>query len=301
MRTIACGSLLLAACSASTSTTEFATGGDGGTESADAASDVAVEQGPSSACAATGACAQAPTGAEACVTTVSATLVDPGGAPAAGVPVFVCGTNLCSAPVKTAVDGTVQLALCKPFASPAFKVFDDPAWSPLAAALTGPGPDFALGPVTLTPLPATGAALASGTSTVTSAGVSLSLSGATVTFDFEHRSPDSQAFRAAPVNPSTLPPPLGGQVTAAWALAPLNTRLSPPAGLALPNTSGWAPGTAVDVYLNGTDTTTKTPVAPFGAWGLLGTGAVSGDGQSIVLAAAQGGLPEIAMVGVKLH
>jgi hypothetical protein len=250
---------------------------------------------------ATSACRQQPTASQECVTTVSATLIDPGGAPAAGVPVFVCGTNLCSAPVKTAADGTVALDLCLPLATPALKLFDDPAWGPFAAALQGAGPSFALGLVTITALPTAGATLASGTSTVTSGGVTLSLASTTVKFDIEHTTPDSQMFRAAAVDVASLPPPLAGAVTAAWALAPLNTRLTPPAQLVLPNPGGLAAGAAVDVYLNGTDTTTATPFAPWGKWGLLGTGAVSTDGQTIVLTSAQGGLPEIAMVGVKLH
>jgi hypothetical protein len=121
-----------------------------------------------------------------------------------------------------------------------------------------------------------------------------------VKFDIEHTSADSRLFRAAAVSPAKLPPPLNATVAAAWALAPLHTTITPPAQLQLPNPSGWAAGAAVDVYINGTDTT-KSPLAPWGAWGLLGTGAVSSDAQSIVLTPAQGGLPEIAMVGVTLH
>jgi hypothetical protein len=292
---------LLAACSSTTTSTGAPADGGGGSDAAavDAGDDVAAE-GPAS-CTATSACAQTPTATQQCVTTVSTTLLDPTGAAAGGIPVFVCGTNLCSAPKKTAADGTVQLTLCLPLATPALKVFDDPAWGPFAAALQGAGPSFAVGSVTVTPLPSTGATMAAGTASATSGGVTLSLAGTTVKFDVEHQSADSQMFRAATVNPATLPPPLGGQVTAAWALAPLNTKLTPAAQLQLPNPSGWAAGAAVDVYLNGTDTTTKTPFAPWGAWGLIGTGAVSTDGQSIVLTTAQGGLPEIAMVGVKLH
>jgi hypothetical protein len=252
------------------------------------------------ACEATSACVQAPAGSQQCVTTVSATFVDAMGAPVTGLPVFVCGTNLCSLPVKTGAAGTVTLALCLPLAAPALKLFDDPAWGPFAAALQGPGPGFALGTVTVTALPAAGAPLSSGATIVSSAGVSLSLSGATVKFDVEHASADSQLFRAAAVIPAKLPPPLNATVAAAWALAPLHTTITPAAQLELPNPSGWPAGAAVDVYIDGTDTT-KTPLAPWGAWGLLGTGAVSSDAQSIVLTRAQGGLSEIAMVGVKLH
>lgn len=264
------------------------------------ASDDGGESGPP-ACLATSTCAQAPAKGQECVTTMGATLVDPTGAPVAGLPVYLCGTNLCSEPVKTGSDGSVEVAACLPFASPAIKVFSDPAWGAFAALLHGPGPSFELSAVTLTPLPAQGATLASGTGIVASGGVGLALAGTKVTFDVEHQTPDSQLFRAAAVELGALPATLRGRVVAAWALAPLNTTLSPPAQLQLPNAASLPAGSAVDVYLNGTDTTKPSPVAPWGDWGLLGTGAVSSDGASIVLTTAQGGLPEIAMVGVASH
>ncbi|MGH7297291.1 MAG: hypothetical protein ACRELB_20295 [Polyangiaceae bacterium] len=253
------------------------------------------------ACLASSACGQAPLTGQECVTTMSATVVDGTGAPVQGLPVFLCGTNLCSEPSRTAADGTVEVAVCLPFAAPALKVFSDPQWAPFAALLPSGGPSFALGTVPVVALPAAGAALASGSGTVTSGGVSVTLASATVTFDVEHPTPDSQLFRVVAVPPAELPSTLQGGVTAAWGLAPLNTKLVPAAQLALPNTPGWAAGAAVDVYIDGTDPSATPPPAPWGAWGLLGTGAVSSDGASIVLTPAQGGLPEIAMVGVKLH
>ena len=253
------------------------------------------------ACLAASSCVQAPAQGQECVTTMNVRLVDPTGGPVAGLPVYLCGTNLCTDPSDTASDGSVEVAACLPFAAPALKVFSDPQWGAFAALLQGAGPSFTLGDVTVAPLPAQGAALASGTAVVASGGVALSLEGATVTFDAEHQTPDSQLFRAVAVAASALPASLQGTVAAAWALAPINTRIAPAAQLQLPNAPGWAAGAAVDVYLDGTDATTTTPVAPWGGWGLLGTGAVSSDGASIVLATAQGGLPEIAMVGVAAH
>jgi hypothetical protein len=252
-------------------------------------------------CVATSTCTQAPTPGQQCVTTMSATVVDGASKPVAGLPVFVCGTNLCSQPSKTAGDGTVDVSVCLPFAAPAMKVFSDPQWAPFASLLPAGGPSFSLGAVTVTALPATGAALASGSGTVTSAGVSLTLASATVTFDVEHPTPDSQLFRAVAVPGAALPQTLRGTVAAAWGLAPLNTKLAPAAALSLPNPSAWAAGAAVDFYVNGTDPAAQPPPAPWGGWGLLGTGAVSSDGATVVLAASQGGLAEIAMVGVKLH
>lgn len=232
---------------------------------------------------------------------MDATMLDALGAPVVGLPVFVCGTNLCSEPVKTAADGTVGVAVCLPFAGPALKVFSDPAYVPFAALLTGAGPSFSVGTVTIVRLPGTGAPLATGSGTVSSGPVSLTLDGTTVTFDVEHATPDAQMFRAAPVAASALPGSLAGGVTAAWGLAPLNTTLVPPAQLTLPNDPKWPAGAAVDVYANGTDPAAIPPAPPWGSWGLLGTGAVTSDGGSIVLTSAQGGLPAIAMVGVKLH
>jgi hypothetical protein len=232
---------------------------------------------------------------------MNATVVDSSGSPVAALPVYVCGTNLCTEPSKTASDGTVEVAACLPFAAPALKVFSDPQWGAFAALLAGAGPSYSLGKVTVTALPATGATLASGTGIVASGGVTLSLQGTMVTFDAEHATPDSQLFRAATVPPDSLPSSLQGPVTAVWALAPLNTTLVPPPELQLPNVPDWAPGVAVDFFLDGTDTTVPTPPAPWGSWGVIGTGAVSADGTSLVLTAAQGGLPEIAMVGVALH
>jgi hypothetical protein len=270
-----------------------------GAGGADAGTDSPGDEPP--ACLAASACVQQPIAGQECVTTMHATMRDTLGSPVAELPVFVCGTNLCSEPVKTAADGTVDLAVCLPFAGPALKVFSDPAYVPFAALLTGAGPSFSVGGVTIVRLPGTGSPLASGSGTVSSGPVSLTLDATTVTFDVEHTTPDAQLFRAAPVAANQLPGSLAGGVTSAWGLAPLNTTLVPPAQLTLSNDPKWPAGAAVDVYANGTDPATAASAPPWGAWGLLGTGAVTSDGASIVLTSAQGGLPVIAMVGAKLH
>lgn len=291
-------SILLAltgACSSSASST----GGPWGPDDAGSADVGPFEA--ASGCSSTSACAPSPVGSQQCVTTVDLTLVDATGAPAAGVPVFVCGTNLCSVPVKSSPTGAVSLALCHTYSAPALKIFDDPAWSPLAAILSGDGPSFTLGTLTLAALPPSGMPMQDGTSVVTSGGVSLSMVGAKLTFDFEHASPDAREFRAVAIDPAHLPPSLAGAADAAWALAPLNTRIAPAAALSLPNPQNWAPGTAVDVLLDGTDSSTTTPAAPWGTWGPLGSATVSGDGQRIEFPAGAGGLPVVAMVGVRRH
>ena len=254
------------------------------------------------ACTPTSPCATASGGGQ-CVTTVDATLVDPSGKPVAGVPVFTCGTNLCTEPHPTAADGRARVTACIDIAKPALKVFDDPAWVPFAALLEGAGPSFTLAHVILAPLPAQGMPLARGHNS--SAGVSLDVTG-TVTFDFEHMSASSRGFRAAAVTPgwyaNTGLDTAAQGIEVVWGLAPLNTKLAPAATLTVPNSAGWSAGAQVDVFLDGTDTTTATPPAPWGTWGPIGTAHVSADTRTVSTDPGTGnGLPEVAMVGLKLH
>jgi hypothetical protein len=276
---------------------------DGAAMGVEDASDAPVSTGDGAVCMASTACSPPATGSQSCVSTLDAKLVDPSGAPVMDVPVYVCGTNLCTNPVKSAGDGTVHIAPCRTFVAPAFKMFADPAWGSYAARLDGAGPGFALGNVTLVPLPQMGVALdPTGGAPASSNGVTLSLSaGTTLKFDFEHQDPASQLFRAVQMTAGSLPAGLDQGVDVAWSLVPLNTTVKPAASLDVPNPKNWAAGAAVDFLLNGSDASTAKPPAPWGTWGALGTGAVSADGQSIHLSAASGGLPEIGMVGVKLH
>ena len=282
-----------AGCSASSAS---AAPSDGGPSDTAIAAEGAAACTPSSSCG-TGS------GVGQCVTTVDATLFDPSGKPVAGVPVFTCGTNLCTEPHPTAADGHAQVAACLDIAAPALKVFNDPAWVPFAALLEGAGPSYTLAHVTLAPLPASGTPLAKGHNA--SAGVSLDVTG-TVTFDLEHMSAASRGFRAASVTPgwyaSTGLDPATLHIEVVWGLAPLNTKLSPAATLTVPNSAGWTAGAQVDVFLNGTDTSTSTPPAPWGTWGPIGTAHVSADGKTVATDPGAGnGLPEVAMVGLKLH
>ncbi len=137
-----------------------------------------------------------------------------------------------------------------------------------------------------------------------SSSVTLSLAmGSTLKFDLEHTDANSQMFRAAAVDAAKLPLALSGTtVDMAFGLAPLNTVINPPAKLTVPNTLKWAANAAVDVFLDGTDTTVAMPPAPWGMWGPIGSAHVSADGMTVSTDAAAGsGLPEIAMVGFKLH
>ncbi|HEX8793099.1 MAG TPA: hypothetical protein VF765_19275 [Polyangiaceae bacterium] len=261
--------------------------------------DAGAESGPP-ACTAQGPCtATSGTGTE-CVSTVRVKVVTSSGGPAASVPVFVCGTNVCSAPTSTASDGSLLMPICLDVAKPAIKIFDDPKWVPFASLLLGAGPSFDVS-ITVTPLPAGGSVLATGNNA--SGGVTLAVSGAP-TFDLEHTTATSQVFRAASFPLAAFAgtglDPGPTRVAFAWGLAPLNTKLAPPAKLSVPNAPSWPAGAAVDVLLDGTDTTTATPPAPWGTWGVVASAHVSADGSTIATDAASG-LPEVAPVAFRLH
>lgn len=238
------------------------------------------------------------TGTE-CVSVVRARLLQAADSKGVGgVPVFVCGTNVCSSPVPTAADGSVTLALCLDIAKPALKVFDDPAWMPFAALLRGTGPTFDATAL-LTPLPAAASVLGPGLNT--SGQVTLQVPG-TVTFDLEHTTPASRGFRAAlgstdAFTGTGLAPTSSQMPNVVWGLAPLNAKLTPAATLTVPNMqpNAWPAGTMLHVALDGTDTTTATPAAPWGTWGDIGTAHVSADGKTIVTD-DDSGIPELAPV-----
>src|ERR1700722_13840742 len=90
---------------------------------------------------------------QTCVGNVDAQLVDPSAAPAVGVTVTICGTDLCSEPVKSDTSGKVSFSLCIFMTSPSFRVLDDPTWAPFAVRLPASTPSASLGRVTVTPLP----------------------------------------------------------------------------------------------------------------------------------------------------
>jgi hypothetical protein len=275
--------------------TSVGDGSDGGTNSTDASS--------ASSCDTQLTCAGSPRSGQSCVGTVDARLVDPSGAPAVGVAVTVCGTDLCSEPIQSDKAGKAHLSLCLFMTNASFRVFDDPTWASFAVRLPAEQRAISLGNVTVTPLPAKGVAFppsAEGGS-VSSNGVTLEVAPNSVTFDGEHQAlgPNALQFRAVEID--TLPPDLSGAtVSAAWGLAPLNTILAPGATLTIPNSKGWSALAQVNVYLDGTDES-ATALAPWGEWGALGVGAVSSDGSVITLTAASGGLHEIGLIGLELQ
>jgi len=237
-----------------------------------------------------------------CVVTVQASLVGASGAPASGLDLLVCGDNLCSLPGQTDSQGATQFELCEAMVLPALKFIGGPGYVSFATAVTQANTTFA--PITVFPLPATGAAFPTSAGVVTSGPVTLSVAAGAVTFDpSQATDANTQAFRAAQVDVTKVPAPFPASLglTVIWGLAPVNATLTPSATLTIPNTEAWPAGSAVDFYMNGVEPAAGVAV-PYGAWGPVGTGTVSQDGTTISTDTGAGnGLPVLSMVGVRLH
>lgn len=237
-----------------------------------------------------------------CVVDVQASLVDSSGAPVKGLPLLVCGDNLCSLPGVTDSQGATSIFLCEQMVLPALKFIGGPSYVSFATAVTQESVTFA--PITVVPLPSTGAAFPTTGGQVTSGPVSLQVASGGVMFDStQPQDANTQSFRAAQVDvakvPAALPASLGLSVI--WGLAPVNAMLSPPGTLTIPNSESWAAGSKVDFYMNGVEPEAGVAV-PYGAWGPVGTGTVSQDGTTISTDSGSGnGLPVLSMVGVRLH
>jgi len=237
-----------------------------------------------------------------CVGTVQATLVDSTGAPVPGVDLLVCGDNLCSLPGKTDSQGATTFDLCEQMVLPALKFIAGPSYVSFATAVTQQNTTFS--PITVVPLPSTGAAFPTAAGQVTSGPVTLQVAAGAVTFDVSQ--PDdaaTQSFRAAQVDVAKVPAPLPSSITLAaiWGLAPVNATLNPPGTLTIPNSASWPAGSKVDFYMNGAEPVAAAPV-PYGSWGPVGTGTVSQDGSTITTDTGTGnGIPVLSMVGVRLH
>jgi hypothetical protein len=275
-----------AACSSGSTSAAPSGSKDSGAPIADAAADTTDQEdaGEDAAFSCDAGCPASSLANVTCVATVQASLVDSSGAPVAGQDLLVCGDNLCSLPGPTDSQGSAQFFLCEAMVLPALKFLGGAGYVSFATAVTKENTTFA--PITLVPLPATGAAIPMAAGTVASGPVTLAV-----------------AFRAAQVDvtkvPAALPASLSLNVI--WGLAPVNATLTPSATLTIPNTESWPAGSKVDFYMNGVEPAAGVAV-PYGAWGPVGTGTVSQDGTTISTDTGAGnGIPVLSMVGVRLH
>ncbi len=228
---------------------------------------------------------------------VSVTLHDPSGAPIVGQPTYVCGAYVCGSPSWTDSDGSGGPSLDTPAIKPALKFGDAVTYPELAILIDAPQKGMKFPVITLPPFPSEGAPLVPGM-TSTSNGVAVSLAEGT-TFDTTLTVNGTlDPFSAVELPSDHLPAGLdhGAGLELVFALTPLSTVLCPPAGLSVPNSAGWAPGTAVEFLVQGLGAV-EQPFAPYGDWQSIGTGAVDDTGATVVL--TSGGLPIIYNVGVR--
>lgn len=228
---------------------------------------------------------------------VSVTLHNPDGSPIVGQPTYVCGAYVCGSPSWTDEEGSGGPSLDTPAIKPALKFGDAVAYPELAILIDEPQHGMKFPVVTLPPFPSDGSPLAAGT-TSTSNGVALTLSADTVFDTTLTVNGTLDPFHAVELPADRLPDGLdhGAGLERVFALAPLATVLCPPAALSLPNSAGWAPGTAVEFLLQGLGAV-EQPFAPYGDWQSIGTGAVDDSGDRLVL--TDGALPIIYTVGVR--
>jgi hypothetical protein len=217
---------------------------------------------------------------------VTATIVDQNGAPVAGQPVYICGTDVCSDPGMTGSDGKVSISTTLMMKKAAFKFGDALAFSELAIPLSMASSDF--GTLGTAKLPSAGAAFAPGMDAA-SGGVTVSVpaGGAVTVNELVYDTPDKQQLRAAllpltnegpvfaPVMINGAPP--GFEVL--YGVAPAGTLLCPAAKVTIPNSASWPANTMVEFWVMTVDAGQE--YAPYAGWAKASDGVVSGDGQTV--------------------
>jgi len=228
---------------------------------------------------------------------VGASLRVPSGEPAANLPVQVCGINICKN-YNASASGVLNVAPHESMVLPALKYGDGFDFAELAVPLTQAKQD--LGELVALPLPpfSEGAkfpksgALSNGDLTLHLA------SNGSFEHDILTYSDESErVFRSVSVpiaeSLQALPSDLGFEL--AYGVAPLGTTFCPAAQLSLKNTLDWAPGSEVEVFVQGLDVTEKW--APYGTWQLVAEARVSSDGKSIDT--TSGGIPILSSIALR--
>lgn len=234
------------------------------------------------------------------VSSVTATLVDQDGVPVGGELMQVCGLTVCLVGT-TSSNGAIEIKPNAEIDLPVLKFGIGFATPEFGLVLSQETDVFELGRLSTLRLPPfeAGAPLTAGTSP-SSGGVTLELgSAAQVDIDTLTYDVDQRGFRAVIAKPgaalSGVDPALGFELVVGT--APVLTKLCPAARLSVTNQPGWAPGAAVEVWLQGVDVTQEW--APYGGWQRVSTARVSDDGQTITTTPAEG-IPMLGTFGLKL-
>jgi hypothetical protein len=229
---------------------------------------------------------------------VNAQLSDPSGAPVPNLPVQVCGLDICLNG-STDAQGKAHVAPGAALLSPAFKYGDGFDFAKLAAKLSDQ-PTQDLGALVAIRLPsyAEGAPFPKA-GDVSNGDVTLSLApGSKIAHDLLTYTDDTElVFRSAPIpiaqSERALDPSFGFEL--AYALAPVSTTFCPPADLRLKNSLGWAPHSAVEVFVQGLEVDEK--FAPYGDWIKVADARVSDDGGEIK--SSSGGIPILSSLALR--
>lgn len=266
---------------------------------------IVADQAPPPSCEDVKACDMtSPPAMQSCVVTIDATLVDLTAKPVAGQSVFICGLNLCTSPLLSDAAGKVHSAICLWFFKPAFKFLGGPNYVSFASGIPDATSAVSLPSVNLVPLPLVGVDFPNAGGDLVSNGVTLTVAASSFMFDASESSdPNWHKFRAAQVPLDKAPPYFDTtlKLEVLWGLAPVNTLLTPSAGLKVPNTKNWAANAAVELFLNGANNGASKPPAPYGGWAAIGTGHVSADGMTVSSDPGAGnGIPMIGIVGIRL-
>lgn len=242
-----------------------------------------------------------PAGSAQSVTSASATITDPAGAPLSGVVTFIVGLDLASNPMFTATNGTVAVhSPASQLRHPVFSFGDALTFARLEIPFTTP--TMSLGALVTARLPQSGAALQPG-ATATSGGVSIAIAaGATVGIDaLTYDNPDKQQLRAVdlPVaQEAAVVTSSGLGLELLFGVSPAGTTFCPSATVTVPNDAGWPANAAVEFYIQGGDV--EQQWAPFGGWAKISDGQVSADATTVSTTPGEGFPFLDALFGVRL-
>ena len=244
------------------------------------------------------------------INSVSAKVQDLAGNPATGALATLCGTDVC---YFGKVDSKGDVVSCDknnicaggivsqtPIIKPAFKYGGGYNHAKFALPIPAgdPAPDIGVQLTAKFPPQGSGSPLVAG-ETVTSSGVSLTLaSPAKIKFEPDYTTADEKKFRAVEIPMAKAPKAVDASLNfeVLVATTPVDTHICPHAKLSVPNTAGWAAGTAVEFYMHGVSVVEEW--APYGGWAKISEGKVDADGKTISTNDGEG-VPLLTVFGVR--
>jgi hypothetical protein len=230
-----------------------------------------------------------PAGA-ACVRSVKVRVVDDAGKPVADLVTTACGDGCTFG--KTDANGVAVMDAHLYMRKAGLMLHGKSKYATYVVTVRGEG-DIDAGTLALPLLPADGAALPASKSqgTATYGDVTFAFAaGAALDVDtLELPDADQQKFRALAVDPAL-------KIAALWALAPFDTKIDPGASVTLANRANLPAGSAVEIFIQGTDIGDK--YGPYAGFSKAAEGHVSADGKTITTDPGQL-VGEITWIGVR--